>query len=165
MIVVTATGPLFEGALDVRRGQRLGMERATARAGDLARGQLRARSRYSTPKYGRAHDSVRTRIEQVRGAGDQAIGSAYIGGQAAYLAPWLEHGTTAHFIAPKGRRRGRGRAAARAIAFQASGGILFRAYAHHPGTRAYRWASQAQAELNREAPGIFDAAMAEALKA
>ena len=37
MILVETSGPLFEGQIHVTRGTRLGMERATERAAEIAR--------------------------------------------------------------------------------------------------------------------------------
>lgn len=183
MIAVTTSGPLFEGTLDVRRGQRVGMERATERAAEIAREHLRRSTRYSTAKYGHAAESVRTKIVPVAGAPDQQIGSAFIGGQSAFLAPWLEFGVKPHDIpGAKSRFRTRirsvrsGHGMRRSIerlmllAYSAGGPVRFRTYTRekpfkHRGTRATHWASQSQAQINAEAPAIFEQAMAEALKA
>lgn len=157
MVDVKVSGPLLEGRVDPRKAARTAIERGIEAGAEILRGELRLRTRYSTPKYGRAAASVQTRLV---GTGEQTIGRAFIGGQAAFLAPWLEFGTTAHFIAPRSRRRG-GRAA-RALAIRYGGAPVFRAFAHHPGTRAYGIFSKTQDRLNRVAPEIMRQALAEA---
>lgn len=167
VVDASVSGPLFSGQIHIARAQRAAMERVTLRAAEIARSFLRARTRYSTAKYGHAVDSVRTKIQPVPGS-DQLIGKAFIGGQAAYLAPWLEFGTKAHPI-PNVRERTRGgrtRLHRKLVVLPISTGgrLIFRASANHPGARAFRWAEMTQQQVNREAAGIFEKAFADETK-
>jgi hypothetical protein len=169
MVEISANGPVFEGRINIKAAQRGAMARANARAEALARGLLRQRSRYSTPKYGHAADQIRSRIETVAGTADQTIGKVFIGGPAAFLAPWLEFGTKAHPIPDVRERTHRGRTTLNrkvvTLPILTGAGLLFRASADHRGARAFRWASITQEQINREAPKIFERAYADATKA
>src|SRR5262245_16157316 len=164
MIIETeAKGPLFSGRINLIAAQRLALDRATGQAMNIARAYLRQRTRYSTARYGHAVDSVRSRIQKSESMPDQQVGRVFIGGQAAFLAPWLEFGVKQHPIPDEGARGtgNRRRFWRRAVTMPipAGGGIIFRAsLPRHRGARAFHWASLTQAQVNQEAPKIFDQA-------
>ena len=137
------------------------MEQIAERGASLVRQQLALRSRFRTPKYGHVVEAVRTQVKPLS-SGD--VGARiYLGGRASFLGPILEGGAVAHFLAPKGLRSRRTRGRRSVLAIHTAGGVLFRAFAHHPGTPAYRWRQTAQAALEPQVQGILERALGEAL--
>ena len=178
---VKVSGPLFEGKLDVKAGLREGMEAVAKEGESLARQHLGLRTRFSTPKYGHARDQIRSQVGNRLGKLTLPPGElgarVFIGGQAAYLAPWLEYGTRPHDIpkqtgrgkqrtriqsvrAAGGIRRALTRSTSVLLAIPSGGGVLFRSYRRDKpfrtrGTKAFLWRQKSQAELDQRAPGIL----------
>jgi hypothetical protein len=157
---VKATGPLFQGRINIRQGTRDGLEQIAAEGARLMRGELGRRTRYRTDKYGHVADAVRTQVKDL----PEGIGARmFLAGQSFFVGRLLEGGAVGHFIAPKfRRRRGMGRRQG-VLAYRLGGQLLFRAYAHHPGTPAYHWRAQAEAALEPRVQPIMDAAFEKAL--
>lgn len=147
---IKVSGPIFRGKVDLRAGTREGLEEVGALGAGIVRRQLAQRTRYRTPKYGHIVDRVRHRFKEFSNGG--AGVRIWLAGAGSFLGPILEGGTEAHYLAPRRSKE--------ALSFLYRGTVIQRAYAHHPGSPAYKWRAKSWEELQPQVDAILTRALA-----